>query len=129
MAHLTEAQLKTIRQLLAEREADLREQVREARAALAEQPSAQGRQVEDMVEEGEQRFRTGIEHVEMQRDLRELEEIEQAVARIADGSCGECVACGRPIAVKRLMAQPSATRCVACQTVYEKTHPTPRYTV
>ncbi len=122
MAYLSDAQLDTIGRVLAAREADLRSQVQAARAALAERPSADGRQVEDQGEQGEQRVRAGIEHAELQRGLQELREIETARERIAEGRYGECVDCGQPIALERLKAQPTAARCLACQAAYEKTH-------
>ena len=128
MASSIEASLPLIRERLDAREAELRAAVQEARAAAAERPSAQGPQVEDLGEEGEQRFRSGIEHAEMQRHLEELREIDDARTRIAAGRYGECIACGREIAVERLMAQPTAKRCVNCQNIYEKTHPVlPRF--
>ena len=124
----TEDVLTRIRERLAAREAELRTTVREARAAAAERPSAQGPQVEDLGEEGEQRFRGGIEHAEMQRHLEELREIDEARSRIEAGSYGDCVDCGREIAAERLLAQPTAKRCVACQSAYEKAHPSmPRF--
>jgi RNA polymerase-binding transcription factor DksA len=123
-----ELPLHRIRERLDAREAELRTTVREARAAAAERPSAQGPQVEDMGEEGEQRFRAGIEHAEMQRHLEELREIDDAKTRIDAGTYGDCVDCGRKIAPERLFAQPSARRCVVCQSIHEKAHPVaPRY--
>ena len=119
----TEDVLTRIRERLASREAELRITVREARAAAAERPGAQGPQVEDLGEEGEQRFRGSIEHTEMQRHLEELREIDEARSRIDAGTYGECVACAREIAPERLLAQPTAKRCVACQSAYEKAHP------
>ena len=128
MARSIEASLPLIRERLDAREAELRAAVQEARAAAAERPSAQGPQVEDPGEEGEQRFRSGIEHAEMQRHLEELREIDEARSRMAAGRYGECIACGRGIAVERLLAQPTAKRCVNCQNIYEKTHPVlPRF--
>lgn len=37
------------------------------------------------------------------------------------GKTIECVDCGEPIAPKRLQANPSAIRCIACETQYERT--------
>jgi DnaK suppressor protein len=121
MSYLNDTQLQVIGRLLSERETDLRAQVQSARAALAERPSADGRQVEDQGEQGEQRVRAGIEHAELQRDLQELREIVAARERMADGRYGECPDCGQPIALERLKAQPTATRCVPCQAAFEKT--------
>lgn len=46
--------------------------------------------------------------------LAEIRMIEAALARIADGTFGECVACGEPIAEERLQAVPHAARCRNC---------------
>ena len=34
-----------------------------------------------------------------------------------------CMQCGGDIPFERLQAQPTALRCIACQSEYEKTHP------
>ena len=122
MSHLNEAQLSTLQQRLAERESDLQARVRAAKEAAAERPSAQGSQVEDLGEEGEQRFRSGIEHVELIRDQEELALITEARERMATGRYGECVDCGQPISFERLAAQPTAKRCIADQEAWEKKH-------
>ena len=106
--------------MLAEREVELQSRVREAKAEAAERPSAQGPQVEDMGEEGEERFRTGMEHVELQRDQEELTAIAAARARLVKGDYGTCEDCGKDISFERLHAQPTATRCVVCQEAFEK---------
>jgi DnaK suppressor protein len=124
MAKLSEAQLRAIEERLSARERELQESVRTAKEERAERPGAQGPIVEDLAEAGEERFRTGMEHVEMLRDQEELGDIAAARARIVDGSYGECVDCGRDIAVERLNAQPTALRCVICQDAYEKKHGT-----
>jgi DnaK suppressor protein len=41
-----------------------------------------------------------------------VSEIDAALERIADGSYGNCVACGRPIGEERLEAVPWATLCI-----------------
>jgi RNA polymerase-binding transcription factor DksA len=48
-----------------------------------------------------------------QRDLRE---IDAALARIAAGTYGVCETCGERIPDDRLLARPTATRCVRCAT-------------
>jgi RNA polymerase-binding transcription factor DksA len=40
--------------------------------------------------------------------------IQAALGRIADGTYGQCVACGEDIGEARLAAIPEATRCVNC---------------
>jgi DnaK suppressor protein len=129
MSHLRDDQLQAIEKRLADRETELRRRVLDAKAEQADRPSAQGPQVEDLGEGGEERFRTGIEHVEMLRDQEELTDIAAARERIVAGSYGECVDCGQEIRFERLNAQPTAIRCVGCQDAYEKKHgSTLRYT-
>lgn len=43
-----------------------------------------------------------------------LEEIEAALARLDAGWDGTCTECGQVIPAERLMARPSADRCVPC---------------
>ena len=123
MADLTPSQLKTLRRLLDERETKLQGEVRAANEAAAERPAALGPEVGDAIDSGDDRFQTGMAHVDKQRDQEELMAIEAARGRIDDGSYGECIDCGQPIPVERLKAQPTALRCVPCQPAYEKTHP------
>jgi RNA polymerase-binding protein DksA len=45
-----------------------------------------------------------------------LEDIDSALARMDDGSYGICKYCKQPISVKRLIARPVASACMACKT-------------
>ena len=65
------------------------------------------------------------ENAETNRDMRELRELDGAVQRIGDGTYSTCEACGDDIPFERLRAYPGAVRCVACQSMYEKTHTRP----
>ena len=123
MPSITPSQLDALRRLLDDREAKLQQEVRAANEAASERPAALGPDVGDTIDSGDERFRAGMAHVDKQRDQEELMAIEAARGRMSDGSYGECVDCGQPIPVERLKAQPTAQRCVACQTAYEKTHP------
>jgi DnaK suppressor protein len=40
--------------------------------------------------------------------------IDAAIARVEAGTFGVCTRCGRPIAVDRLRARPTAELCIAC---------------
>jgi DnaK suppressor protein len=46
--------------------------------------------------------------------VRELAEVDGALSRRAAGDDGRCIDCGRPIPIARLLARPTATRCVNC---------------
>ena len=61
-----------------------------------------------------------LDIAEVRHALAELAEVDAALARLRDGTYGECRDCGEPIAVARLLAYPTATRCVACQQKYER---------
>ena len=59
--------------------------------------------------QGQAMAKAGQERVE-----QELQRIEQALARMARGDYGLCLDCDEPIAVGRLRADPSVTRCIQC---------------
>lgn len=61
-----------------------------------------------------------LDIAEVRHALAELAEVDAALARVRSGTYGECRDCGEPIAVARLSAYPTATRCLACQERYEK---------
>lgn len=48
--------------------------------------------------------------------------IDDALARIKEPYFGICTDCGDDIGIARLMAFPTATRCVSCQGMREKTY-------
>jgi DnaK suppressor protein len=49
------------------------------------------------------------------RESRLLRQVRAALRRIHEGSFGICIECESPIGPKRLLAVPSAPRCIACQ--------------
>lgn len=52
--------------------------------------------------------------------LNELTEVDAALARMRSGDYGECIDCGKKIAAARLIAYPTALRCITCQAAFEK---------
>jgi RNA polymerase-binding protein DksA len=56
------------------------------------------------------------------RHVREIRDIEATRARIADGGFGTCMDCRSDIGYERLLAYPTAKRCLACQRQHEKTY-------
>ena len=52
--------------------------------------------------------------------LNELAEVDAALARMRGGDYGLCGDCGEPIAAARLIAYPTALRCIGCQSTHEK---------
>lgn len=62
---------------------------------------------------------TDINNAEVVRDAAELKDIFAAKARLAAGTYGECIDCDAPISAARLIAYPTAKRCLACQQIHE----------
>ena len=63
-----------------------------------------------------------LDAAEVDRDVRELRDIEAALGRMTEGSYGRCIDCGIEIPWQRLLAEPTAARCIQCAERYEKTH-------
>lgn len=66
---------------------------------------------------------SSIEVAEIERDLRELRRTQGALDRLHTPAYGVCADCGADIPYARLNAEPSATRCIACQTRAERSQP------
>jgi len=54
------------------------------------------------------------------RERKLISKIDSALKRIQDGTYGFCEETGDPIGLKRLMARPVATLCIAAQEKHEK---------
>jgi len=54
-----------------------------------------------------------------QRARDDLGRVEAALARLHNGSYGDCVQCGQPIPLQRLLVQPQVERCAACQAAFD----------
>jgi DnaK suppressor protein len=99
--------------------AELREEIEQSRRETF--GAVQGG-VGDSADEAVADLLSDLDTAEITRDLGDIRALEAAVGRLADGTYGRCADCGTDIPVARLRAQPAASRCVACQSVFEKTH-------
>lgn len=61
----------------------------------------------------------------LSREVLELREIERTLTRLHTPEYGQCADCGEDIPFIRLQASPMATRCVACQSAFERSHAQP----
>jgi DnaK suppressor protein len=117
----TQTHLKTLRDLLTYRLAELRAEVRADASACREDIAiASGAEVSDQKDEAGTLQRAEVDDAQLQRDLDEMESVERALARLDAGTYGDCTACGEPIALERLRVQPEAERCARCQGEREK---------
>lgn len=56
----------------------------------------------------------------IRQNLQDVYDIIGARQRIAAGNYGECIDCGADIAFERLLAYPTAKRCIDCQRERER---------
>jgi DnaK suppressor protein len=117
----TQTHLTTVRNLLQYRRRDLQAEshaVQQRRAqAVAEIELAE---VVDLKDRSQRDQATDLARVESLRLGNELLLVEAALQRLDAGTYGDCLDCGEPIAFDRLLVQPEAARCAACQTVVER---------
>ncbi|QJR14232.1 TraR/DksA family transcriptional regulator [Usitatibacter palustris] len=59
----------------------------------------------------------------VERDAAELERVERAITRSFGPQFGTCADCYSPIARERLVAEPFAERCLACEAQRERREP------
>ena len=57
------------------------------------------------------------------RQINEMRELEMSLKYLSELEFGDCIDCGNEIGFDRLIAYPSAQRCIQCQSQYEKTFP------
>lgn len=58
-----------------------------------------------------------------EHETAELADIERALEHMNQGGYGQCTDCAIPIPMARLLATPTALRCLACQSVHESQQP------
>lgn len=56
------------------------------------------------------------------RNIRTMRDIDEALMRMKAHRFGRCVDCGEDIGFRRLMAFPTASRCMTCQSMHERTY-------
>ena len=58
----------------------------------------------------------------LDRHIDAMRDIEAALQRIRNGEYGVCIDCGEDVTFPRLMAYPTAKRCIVCQEQREKSY-------
>lgn len=117
----TQAQIKVLRDRLADRWLVLRAELHADEQAQRKATGVATREVSDRKDKAAQRSLSDLEGAQEQRDVDEMAQVESAVRRLESGTYGACTDCGEPISPGRLKVQPAAQRCAPCQTVYEQT--------
>ncbi len=74
----------------------------------------------DIVDQASSYTEKNVELRAINRQIKLISKIDSALKRIQDGTYGFCEETGEPIGLKRLMARPVATLCIAAQEKHEK---------
>jgi len=96
----------------------LQGELRSGDPAAAESDTAG--EVTDHKDVAEHAMRTDVSDAEQRMHLTEVAEIERALRRLDAGTYGNCLVCGEPIPLRRLLVMPAAERCTACQAAGER---------
>ena len=74
----------------------------------------------DIVDQASSYTEKNVELRAINRQIKLISKIDSALKRIESGTYGFCEDTGEPIGLKRLMARPVATFCIAAQEKHEK---------
>ena len=74
----------------------------------------------DMVDQASSYTEKNVEMRAINRQIKLISKIDRALKKIQDGTYGFCEETGEPIGLKRLIARPVATLCIAAQEKHEK---------
>ena len=74
----------------------------------------------DIVDQASSYTEKNVEMRSINRQIKLISKIDGALKKIQDGTYGFCEETGEPIGIKRLIARPVATLCIAAQEKHEK---------
>ena len=74
----------------------------------------------DIVDQASSYTDKNVEMRAINRQIKLISKIDQALKKIKDNTYGYCAETGEPIGIKRLIARPIATLCIAAQEKHEK---------
>tara|TARA_B100001996_G_C18257191_1_gene437636 strand:- start:44 stop:460 length:417 start_codon:yes stop_codon:yes gene_type:complete len=74
----------------------------------------------DIVDQASSYTEKNVEMRAINRQIKLITKIDSALKKIQDGTYGYCEETGEPIGIKRLIARPVASLCIAAQEKHEK---------
>jgi len=122
MARLSEKDLALIRRALDRFEQDVRVAMRVALAEARSEEGGVAGEVHDLGEESIADELRAVNSALAERHGTELQLAAGARQRLDSNEVGDCTDCDGDIGVQRLLANPVATRCIACESRRERTH-------
>ena len=117
MATLTQQQIKHLSELMDVRFAREVEEIRAVRERTREQRD-EGVPA-DWIDAALVESTLAADDAVVNQDVQDARDIRAARERLSAGTYGVCTDCGEAIAYERLLAYPTAKRCIPCQRVYE----------
>ena len=118
MDTLTQTHLVTLRHLLAYRLRDLKAEL-DAESGASRVTADATLDVRDRKDVASDEALSAVDDAETARDADEMAAVEAALHRLDANQYGDCMECGEPMGLQRLLVQPAAARCAACQSVFE----------
>jgi len=120
---LNKQQVSDIQKNLKSRIYELREEIRQELLKTEDEHFIDfaGR-VHDLEDQSVADLLVDLNLARIDRQILEIRDIDAAIIRIAERNYGICSDCDIPIPAKRLLAQPTASRCLSCQELREKTY-------
>jgi len=123
MAQFTDEELEQLKARLQQRYLELREEVRgELERSGDERYVDIAGSVADPGDDSVADMLLDLNAAIVDRQVREMREVEATLKRLAELDFGDCIECGGEIGFDRLMAYPTAQRCIRCQELHEKTY-------
>jgi DnaK suppressor protein len=119
MEHLPESDRKALARQLDVLKRSVLEELHRAGAQVDSTPLGGDHEVHSHADDAEDERAGDVHFAEIEVDRSRLHDIELAQERMACGLYGQCIDCGEQIPRARLLAQPTAIRCAACQTQAE----------
>ncbi|OQW41289.1 MAG: conjugal transfer protein TraR [Proteobacteria bacterium SG_bin4] len=116
MANFTEEQLTQLKAALHKRYLDLQQVIRDE---LAHTQDISDSELAEYLNNIPDEIDTAL----VDRQINEMRELEISMKYLSELEFGDCIDCGNEIGFERLLAQPSAQRCIQCQNKYEKDYP------
>ncbi|MGD9598704.1 MAG: TraR/DksA family transcriptional regulator [Steroidobacteraceae bacterium] len=122
MSGLTQEQVDRLNQLMEERRTRELEEIR----AVAERSHDDRRQevlagrAADQLDQALGEIAQSAAYAIVRQDIQDVRDIDAARRRIIGGTYGVCIECGVEIGYPRLLAYPTAKRCIGCQREHER---------
>lgn len=116
MVNFTDGQLAQLKTAMQKRYLELQEEIRREL-----EHANSGRSID--LGESLSNIPDDIDTALVDRQIIEMRELEMSLKYLMELEVGDCIDCGNEIGFDRLLAYPSAQRCIECQQRYEKAYP------